>query len=292
MGIEFLDEYNCIMLISGMNLRTLDGQEIERIVGQTLKGKTNGFFFGNLFGRFDLVVEFTEKSAKIAMNLAGNIQGEVIKALPGRKICSTLVLGTMILSRSSEMVYSKDYNEAVRVYVFVRTRKGNLAELEGVVREINSIKPLRAKIRLMWTDSLYQLLVVSGPCLDVVLNKTREFREKADGLYEETSSYVSLRYNDQDGKDPQDDHTHRAKCALIFVKLKKIGKLKLGDRDLIELSAGYGFQPRRLGGYDKILAIRKDTLFDIMNTVNTIREQNDDLVFHTSTLLFYPEKIV
>lgn len=290
LSIKFGDEADCIMLISGHNLRPPDGMEIKRLVKEILQERKVDFFYGNLFGRFDLVVEFSIQSPKIATYLAGKIQKEVVKKLPkSKKICSTMVLANPI-SRVSHGTLERNYNEPIRAYVLLRMRKDYLKELDEIVKKVKNTFSPKSEIRLMWTSSLFHLLIVSSPCFDRFLEKLRMFRSMAKGFYEETASYIALKYGSQDGKDLENSkHQHILKTALVFVKLEMEGKLELVEGDFSEISPSYGPLARRLGGYDRFLLMRKRNLHEIINVVNRLRDVNDDLIFHTSTLLVYPE---
>jgi len=84
--IKFANEHNAIMWISTKALLAEDEKYIAEIIEKKLKNKENKIaFLGFCFGRFDLIVEFKETSAKVASNVVCELQEDIVTFLRKRR---------------------------------------------------------------------------------------------------------------------------------------------------------------------------------------------------------------
>jgi len=284
--IRFDEDSICIMLISGRRLHTPDGQTIEGIVKHATRKKTN-YFHGNCCGKYDHIIEFKERTAKAARYIANLIRRETLKKLPKSRAFTTgIVLGSEVTLRG-QPAETQDYEAPIRTYSFIRGQGNRLPEFAKLVRKLNlSMTQERVKLRLLWTDSVFSVLIVTAYNLRACTSAARSFVQGVQKI--ESSTMAALRYGQKDLKSTT---TEKGLCGLIFAKLKGFGPLIISQKeDFINVAPQYGLQPLRLGDYDRCLISPKNTLSDILNSTRILKKDNPQNLLQTSTILLSDEE--
>jgi hypothetical protein len=273
------DIYHATMWISTKGLLKDDEDVIVKKIKEKIK--RDRVFYGFCFGKFDLIVEFKEKSAKVASNIVCDLQEEVLTSLrdTGRaanSICSSLTLGRRVLKvPNGSSKESTSPNRPVRIYTFLRAKAKGL-EFKKIGNE------LKSDMELFWNPSSYPiLLTVSGTNFNQIFERMLNFRHNTGKFFSESCTYVGL-----DWKVKEKNRGDEIK-ALTFVKLSSgYGPLELKDEDLL-LGWSIDKMEKRLGWYDISLEISKPTLRGIKEAILDLRKNHheDGDILSTSTLL-------
>lgn len=276
-NIKFSSELHAIMWISTKGILREHEEKISKIIEKKI-GKNKIVFNGFCFGRFDLLVEFTEKSARVASNIVCELQEEIIaKKYP---TCSSLSLCTKVYENDGKN--RRLLKTPIRTFTFLtpKNREVNLEDVLDIIMELNQKNG--PKLELFWTASSHVfLLTVNGNNFHEMFRKILEFREGTEDYFSESCTYVGLGWK---GKEKGKEGPMK---ALTFVKLKSgYGDLKLTQKDL---SLGWRKEKmnKRLGGSDISLEISKPTLRGIKEAILSLRKNHEKRgdIAGTSTLL-------
>jgi hypothetical protein len=275
------------MLISGRKLHSPDGQTIEGIVKYAIKKNSKNYFHGNCCGKYDHIIEFKDRTAKAARYIANLIRRETLRKLPRSRAFTTgIVLGSEVTLRG-QPVDSQDYEAPIRTYSFIRSQGNRLPEFVELARKLNlSLEQERVKMRLVWTDSVFSILIATAYDLRACTSVARSFVQRAQGI--ESSTIAALRYGQRDSKSTTKE---KGPCGLIFAKLKGFKPLMISQKeDFVNVASQYGLQPLRLGDYDRCLVSPKNTLSDILNSTRRLKKDNPRNLLQTSTILLTDEE--
>jgi len=288
----FDSQYNIILMIQVKNFEGPVREDVRDIAKSALEDTgIEEHYFGVCFGRFNYSVEFCHSSAKIASDIVCNLENNLVTSLRKKwrkaSVCSSMVIGTEIICSSK---LPNRYDQASRACVFIRPHNGKISHLAETVKTLNFLEPIRTQIKLLWTHGVHWVLLFSGPCLDGILAKLDIFRRKAEGHYIETSTCVSLNYQEsffegQDNTNPK--HKHLPKYAMTLIKQSKTGSLELGGLRPLKLIPSLPVQIKRLGGSDTILIFKEATINEIMSNIRDLRGMNWNRILHTATVLIY-----
>lgn len=197
-----------------------------------------------------------------------------------------MVLGSEVTIRG-QSVESEDYKAPVRTYSFLRGQGNRLPEFAELAKEANlSLQQERVKMKLIWTDSVFSILVVTAHDIAACTSAVRSFIGRAKKV--ESSTIAALRYGQKDLKPAGTEGSLNSKgiCGLIFAKLKDLKPLKISQKqDFLSVADGYGLQPLRLGDYDRCLVTSKNTLSDILESTRKLKKDNPQNLLQTSTIL-------
>lgn len=242
--------------------------------------RENIIFNGHCFGKFDMIIEFINTSAKVASNSVCELQKMVSEKLEKNNpqmedpICSSLTLGAKINSQKKEL--SK---KPVHTYTFLRPVNKSIGEN---LKEI--VGSLDRNMEIFWNVSSYSfLLKVYGKNFQEIFSQILKFRNSTKDFFSESCTYVGLSW------DESDDKCKSGIDALVFIKLKKgFGDLTLSNEDhkLWEMK-------KRLGWFDISLKRKEkpNTLRGLKNTILTLRQKHAEKIEATSTMLFPEEEI-
>ncbi|MCD6492561.1 MAG: hypothetical protein J7K36_01975 [Archaeoglobaceae archaeon] len=169
-NIKLSKIHRAIMFISTKNL----SEELENKVKEAIERKVENKlrFVGRCFGRFDMVAEFDDRSAKVASRRVCKIQESAAKELENLHglrdpICSSLMLCNEFLVDGEKSVDELDYiPPTLKLYSFLYPRKTQV-NLEEVLTELEKVKENLASIEgganLFFSSSNYAfLLTISG----------------------------------------------------------------------------------------------------------------------------------
>lgn len=270
------EDYSAVMFISTKCFARAQEDPVKEKIVEELGDKIQ--FVGRCFGKFDIITEFTEKSAKVASYKACNIQknaSEVIqngsnKHLP---ICSSLIL-CKEFKKSKGIVRNSPEESPIRFYsLFVP--KNLSIDLDKVLAEVKN------NMRLFVTFSYFTfLLVVSGDTFYKVFDDFTKFREATKNSFLESSTYVAIDW------DNEDKPGERNICASMLLRLKD-GFGDMGDvREDRFIKTIY----KRFGSFDFSLLVEAETLYELKNNILRFREKNNEKISHTATSVLMEEK--
>lgn len=277
----FSGKHNAIMWISTKALLLEDEGVIIDIITKKLKDKI--VFYGFCFGRFDLIVEFKETSAKVASNIVCELQDKIVKKLNKKRkeiedpVCSSLsICNKVIHKNSNKNLHNK---LPIRTYTFLRPKVKGL-KLEKVVSH------LEPKMELFWNSSSYSFILTSnGSNFHKIFSKILNFRSSTGKYFSESCTYVGLRMR---GREEKCIQTIK---AITFVKLSKGYGGLLTKKDL-KLGWKREKMDKRLGWSDISLEIEKSTLMEIKMAILGLRKNHEEEkdIANTSTLLLPKEE--
>lgn len=245
-------------------------------------GKDKIIFNGHCFGIFDLL-EYEEKSARVASNLLCELQEEITRqSLP---ICSSLSLCSKVLFGEKEE--HGPQNEAIRTYTLLKPKSDGiqLDDVLDVISDLNN-EVEKGYLELFWTASTYSyILTGSGNSFNNIFKKIMMFRDKTTEHFTDSFTYVGLNWKGDD------TNTGDFIKAYTFLKLKKgFGDIKLSEADI---KCGWSEEKKdtRLGVLDISLEINKATLREIKDAILELRANHKDDIASTSTLLLPQVKV-
>lgn len=265
------------MWISTKGVSQKDEKIIVDIIHEKLKKKL--IFIGHCFGRYDLIAEFKDSSARVASNIVCELQEELAKKLRTRlmrtrpkivdPICSSLTLGNkMILPRMRKRTRM---NYSLRTYTFLRPKKSTV-NLKEIMLKIEPI------MELFWTTSSYAfLLTAKGSNFSEIFRKILDFRSKTKRCFRESCTYVGLDFKMNDKK------ISRPIRALTFLKMSKgFGEFRLKKNE----DDNWNTPEKRFGWSDICLAPKnKYSLRELKDAIMKLREDHKGDLITTSTLL-------
>lgn len=277
------------MLSTGRKLHTPDGKVIERVVKRVINKAphTKSYFHGNACGKYDHIIEFRNPTAKVARYLLNSIRRSMIQELPrGRKLSTSVVLGTEVGPISGSFSPDEDYEKPIRLYSFLRAHGNQLHQFVELTTKLNAHAGSyfgldELKLRLIWTDSAFCVMTLSAYDVKNALIMVRHFVEKAKNI--ESSTVASLRYG-------REDVIKNFKLpdlyGIIFAKLRTLTPLRINHQtDFFSFAANLGLQPLSLGDYDRCLLTKKPTLAEIMEVSRKLKGDNPQRLLHTATIL-------
>jgi hypothetical protein len=173
---------------------------IERVVKRVINKApdTKSYFHGNACGRYDHIIEFRNPTAKVARYLLNSIRRSIIQELPrSRKLSTSVVLGTEVGPIGGSFSSDEDYDKPIRLYSFLRAHGNRLHQFVELTTKMNAYArsyfgPDELELKLIWTDSVFCVLILSAYNVKNALTMTRHFVEKAKNI--ESSTVASLRY--------------------------------------------------------------------------------------------------
>lgn len=265
--------HTALMFISTKCFRQDQEDRIKDIIKEELGSSIK--FVGRCFGKFDMIAEFEEASAKVASYKACNIQERATEMIQEERkskehpICSSLVLCNEFLelgkterSRSNEL--------PIRFYsLFVP--KNSTTNLEEVLAQV------KENMRLLFSSSYFTfLLVIAGDTFYNVFDDFTKFRENTKEFFTESSTHVAIDWKNEDR--PSED---RKIEANVLVKLKD----GFGDIEGIKEDEFVKSKYKRFGSFDFSLLVEDETLWEMKRKILILRELYGKKIAHTSTSL-------
>jgi len=270
--IKFSSDHRAIMWISTKGLWKDDEKVVLEIIKEKIE-ESKTIFYGFCFGRYDLIVEFGEGSAKVASNIVCDLQDKIVEALKTEKpnitdpICSSLTICNKIGDNDTVKKCS------IRTYTFLRP-KADGVKLEDV---IDKLKP---EMELFWNASSYTfLLCINGDKFSEMFSKILGFRKATEQYFSESCTYIGLAWDIK-----EEEPVEEGIKALTFVKLKA----GYGDLELEPEESKIWKMDKRLGWSDISLEIRMPTLRRIKEQILELRKQHEEIA-NTSTLILPKE---
>lgn len=273
-GMILGKEHTTLMFISTKCFSKDEEDGVKGIINGELGDSIQ--FVGRCFGKFDIIAEFEEASAKVASYKACNIQERATEMIQEERkskehpICSSLVLcNEFIEPRKIEKRSIKEL--PIRFYsLFVP--KNSAINLEEVLAQVNE------NMRLLFSSSYFTfLLIIAGDTFYNVFDDFMNFRENTNDFFMESSTHVAIDWENEDK--PSKD---RKINANVLVKLKD----GFGDID-IELGEFIKSKNKRFGSFDISLLVEDETLWKIKQKILKLRENRK--ISHTSTSLLITE---
>jgi len=265
--------HTALMFISTKCFRQDQEDKIKDIIKEEFGSSIK--FVGRCFGKFDMIAEFEEASAKVASYKACHIQERATEMIQEERkskehpICSSLVLCNEFLepgkterSRSNEL--------PIRFYsLFVP--KNSATNLEEVLAQV------KENMRLLFSSSYFTfLLVIAGDTFYNVFDDFTKFRENTKEFFSESSTHVAIDWKNEDR--PSED---RKIEANVLVKLKD----GFGDIDDIKEDEFIKSEYKRFGSFDFSLLVEDETLWEMKRKILILRELYGKKIAHTSTSL-------
>lgn len=266
--------HSAVMFISTKCFSIEQEKRIKKIIDEKL-GK-NCQFVGRCFGKFDIIVEFQEESAKVASYKACTVQEsatemitEENKQIKEHPICSSLVLcNEFIDNRRTERSLNK---LPIRFYSFLLPKKPTI-NLDRVLKEVTE------NMRLFFSSSYFTfLLIISGDTFYRVFDVFREFRENTKDSFSESSTHVAIDWENEDKSSEEKIN------ANVLIKLKE----GFGDINDIKVDEFIKSKNKRFGSFDISLLAEAETLSDMKQKILKLRENRR--ISHTSTSLLIME---
>ena len=282
--IKFSPNLHATMWISTKGLIKDEEKKVIQVITDNIV-QEDLIFYGYCFGKFDLIVEFTDKSAKVASNRVCNLQEKISESLKKCKpqisdpICSSLTLGIKISNQDGVSRVSHRYDKyPIRMYTFLKPIS-KYVNLSAILSNLNT------GMDVFWNASSYSfLLTTNGKNFHDTFNKILQYRLSTEEIFSESCTYVGLHW------DKVDEKCKREIDALVFVKLKKgFGELKLkdGEEEIWEVK-------KRLGWFDISLKYKKGarTLKELKEAILTLRRNHTEDIEATSTILLPEEEMI
>ena len=281
--------HRAIMFISTKSLSEGLENKVKEVIEEELGDKMQ--FVGRCFGRFDMVAEFDEKSAKVASHKVCEIQEKAANKLResgkevGRDpICSSLMLCNEFVAEGAESRNEDtSSNPILKLYSFLYPRRAQvnledaLIKLEKIREELTGIA---GDANLFFSSSNYTfLLMISGNMFCKMFEQFMEFREETQDSFLESCSYVAIGWDKEDHQ-CEDGRSIR---GYVFVKLKD----GFGDSGMKEegiIKSVY----KRFGWSDISLEVEAPTLHEMKRKILELRKNYGNVIY-TSTLLL-PER--
>jgi len=228
-------EHSALMFISTKCFSIQENQIKKEIIDNELGSSCQ--FVGRCSGKFDMIAEFEEASAKVASYKACNIQERATKMIQEERkskehpICSSLVLcNEFIEPRKIERRSIKEL--PIRFYsLFVP--KDSAVNFEVVLAQVN------ANMRLLFSSSYFTfLLVIAGDTFYNAFDDFTEFRENTKDFFMESSTHVAIDW--ENGDKTFGDKKIEANVLLKLkegfgdiddIKVDEFIKLKIRDSD-------------------------------------------------------------
>ncbi len=260
------------MWISTKSVKKEHEEKLVEIAKKELGDKLS--FIGYCFGRFDLIIEFVEKSAKVASFRVCKLQEEFENALKtdcgSNSVCSSLTICNPV----GDTVKSE---KAIRLYTFLRPKSEGVdfEIVEELIEKLNS-EDKDFPLQLFWNTSTYSfLLIVDGDMFSKAFTKMLNFRDKTANYFLDSCTYVGLNLS----SDPDEDDEEI--MASTFVKLKEgFGRLDLDEAER-EI---WNPISKRLGWSDVCLFTHDKSLRKIKEHILQLRHKHSEII-NTSTLL-------
>lgn len=266
------DTHHAIMWISTKGAALDDEKEIVEVARKVLGDEIS--FVGFCFGRFDLILEFSHESARVASYKVCKLQeglDGVLKAKGNHNsICSSLTICSMIAGEP-------DFDKKLRVYSFLRPKDSelDLDALEEIVLKLSGEND-SLSIQLGWNTSMYSfLLVVGGDKFSEAFDVMQKFRGATKDYFSDSCTYVGVNWDSVLDEDDVEIH------ATSFVRTEDgFGWLELSEVD----KKIWNPRSMRFGWSDICLFTRSKSLLEIKQRVLDIRK-NYPSIKNTSTLL-------
>jgi hypothetical protein len=265
------DEHTALMFISTKGFRQDQENRIKDIIKEEFGSGIK--FVGRCFGKFDMIAEFEEASAKVASYKACNIQERATEMIQEERkskehpIGSSLVLCNEFLE-PGKTERSRSNKLPIRFYsLFVP--KNSATNLEEVLAQV------KENMRLFFSSSYFTfLLVIAGNTFYNVFDDFTEFRENTKDFFSESSTHVAI-----DWKNEDKSYKDRKINANVLIKLKE----GFGDIDDIKVDEFIKSINKRFGSFDISLLVAEGTLSEMKKKILKLRENRK--ISHTSTSL-------
>jgi len=271
-GVILGKEHTALMFISTKSFSKDEEDGVIKIMDEDLGGSIQ--FVGMCFGKFDLIAEFCERSAKVASYKACNMQEKASKMLQEEyekenPICSSLVLcNEFIKTDERKKLNAKEL--PVRFYSLFVPKKvpTNLGKV---------LKEVKENMRLLFSSSYFSfLLIISGSSFYEVFDEFSKFRENTKDFFLESSTYVAIDWKKEDKPSGM-----KKIEANLFLRVKE----GFGDIDDIEIDEFVKSKNKRFGSFDLSLLVEDETLWKMKQKILGLRKKYKDMISHTSTSL-------
>jgi len=272
--VRLSSDLHATMWISTKGLTKNEEREVVRVITDGVDQK-NLIFYGYCFGKFDLIVEFVDSSAKVASNKVCELQEKISRSLMSRNpqirdpVCSSLTLGAKI---SGHNTMPSANNSPIRIYTFLKP-VNKYINLDAIVSNLNE------GMEIFWNASAYSfLLTANGRNFHDTFSRILQYRLATEKIFSESCTYVGLHW------ERTDEECEKEIDSLVFVKLKSgFGELKLNsrEREIWEIR-------KRLGWFDLSLKYKKGakTLKELKEAILSLRQRHMRDIEGTSTILF------
>lgn len=240
-------------------------------------GQSNAYY-GIAFGKYDLVVDLSVKSAKVSsFGLC-----ELIKSLSKKyetETCGTLIMG-------KEMYAANILTDTIRSYTFLSIKPSE----DNIIRIINILKRKSCSgFSLIWNNSVYEIILVGhGDIFEDLVDKVRDIRTQISDIVIDASTLITLKAKECD-KEMVDEH-----IAISYIKLRKFEPEKLilpDSMHKITLFKEYQNPVERLGWFDVCLVIKFRTLKALHETLTNFWEKNYERILLSSTMFLHKRRL-
>lgn len=288
-NVKFNSNHLTLMWISTKGLSFEEEENVLKVI-ENYDDK-NLTFKGHCFGRFDLIVEFSDEvSAKVASNKICELQERIVNELGENlghaSICSALTLGKRLLPINEDYTPNSIENPPIIVYTFLKpkTEEINLWEVFQSIEELNK-EHKETYLEIYWTASAYTfLLKVCGYQFNKIFSRIMEFREKTKNYFSESSTYVCIGWRANNEKESETEIK-----ASVFVKLKRgYGDLELDKEKDKSFNSMIIEKRKRLGWSDLSYEVKTRKLIDLKEAILDLRKNHREEIINTSTLI-YPQ---
>jgi len=281
-NVKLSDSLRAVMFISTRNLPEDLENEVVKVITEKIKDKL--CFVGRCFGRFDIVAEFDEESAKVASYKACLIQEEAANKLKEKAgenpVCSSLILCREFISRDKYVKDTGKVRPALKLYVFLHPKRTriDLEEILGEIKKVNEeLKKTDGEASLFYSSSIYTfVLTLSGNALCQIFEQFKNFRENTIKYFSESCTYVAIGLA-EDGT-LKDKECKKPVRAYVFVKLKKgFGDISIDSEIIRSIN-------KRFGWSDISVEVEAPTLYQLKKEILNWRIKYGEIE-RTSTLL-------
>jgi hypothetical protein len=266
-------------------------------VSDTKPSHTNIVFEGCSFGKYGAVVDFVSESPRVGSYFARKIHdvAESFQKSGRPPISTSLFLGQKVLVSSHQGRDKLD--EPLKAYLFLNPTA--IEPIRSSVKAIHAYVKRNADLDLCWNNSAFSFLVtLKGVSFYDMFSKVVALRKEINGPVS-TSTFFALRWDSENQAfyrdKPKKIHGKTKKIpAIVYVKLRVAGERALGSKLLInskdwcKMFSCRVQQLRRPGWLDECLCLEMNRAYDIMNAVCDLREDNEDVIAHSSTILLHP----
>lgn len=275
------NNHRAIMFISTKNFTRSREDELKESI---LSDLGSVVFIGRCFGRFDIVLEMIESSAKVASYKLSTAQERAAKFLKEKygidnPLSSSLILcNEFIGDKSTDESFE---NKPIRLYTFLRPNSlavmGSKDSLDYVYSQLEK----NTRFFFSCSDYTFMLITTGNTFCDTYKDFIR-FRENTQSYFLDSCTYAIINWDKEDERCDNGEPL----IAQVYIKLKKgFGKLELDgiEDNLQPLGVRIKSISDRFGWSDTCIILEAPTLSALKKAILKIRK--GDNILHTSTLL-------